>query len=105
MSRRESPETPMPLDLARVDSVREAARALTADPTARFLAGGTILMRFVNGNAGALQRLILSDGLGLGGIDIAGKRATLGATVTMADIAADPRLAFLRSVAESIGGP
>ena len=35
----------MPLDLMRVDSVRRAAEALAADPGARFLAGGTILMR------------------------------------------------------------
>jgi CO/xanthine dehydrogenase FAD-binding subunit len=47
----------------------------------------------------------LSDGLGLDRIEIAGPRVTLGATVTMAEVAAEPRLAFLKPVAESIGGP
>ena len=95
----------MPLDLMQVDSVRRAAEALAADPEARFLAGGTILMRLANANAGMLHRLVLSDGLGLDRIEVAGRRVTIGAGVTMADIIAEPRLAFLRPVAESIGGP
>jgi xanthine dehydrogenase small subunit len=95
----------MPLDLARAGPVRAAAEALAADPTARFLAGGTILMRLVNADAGGLQRLILADGLGLDEIEISGNRAQIGASVTMAEVAAEPRLAFLRPVAESIGGP
>src|SRR5436305_2001119 len=61
----------MPLELARAVSVRGAAEVLAADPTARFLAGGTILMRLVNANTGGLQRLVLSDGLGLDRIAIA----------------------------------
>jgi len=95
----------MPLDLVRVDSVRRAAEVLAADPEARFLAGGTILMRLVNGNTGTLRQLVLSDGLGLDRIEIADRRATIGAGVTMADVLAKPELAFLRPVAESIGGP
>jgi len=95
----------MPLDFRRADSVRDAAEVLAADPTARFLAGGTILMRLVNGNAGALQRLVLSDGLGLDRIEIASGRATIGAAATMAAVAAHPQLAFLKPVAEAIGGP
>jgi CO/xanthine dehydrogenase FAD-binding subunit len=95
----------MPLDLRRVDSVRFAAETLASDPTARFLAGGTILMRLVNNDSGTLQRLVLSDGLGLDRIDVASGRATIGAAVTMAEIAARPGLALLKPVAESIGGP
>jgi CO/xanthine dehydrogenase FAD-binding subunit len=98
-------EMPMPLDLRRVDSIRSAAELLADDPTARFLAGGTILMRLVNYDAGALQRLVLSDGLGLDRIEIASGRATIGAAVTMAAIGADARLAFLKPVADGIGGP
>ena len=95
----------MPLDLMRVDSIHRAAETLASDPGARFLAGGTILMRLLNGNAGALQRLVLSDELGLDRMEIAGTRATLGAGATMADVLAEPRLSFLHPVAESIGGP
>jgi CO/xanthine dehydrogenase FAD-binding subunit len=95
----------MPLDIARAATVRDAAQVLAADPAAHFLAGGTILMRLVNRNAGALQRLVLSDGLGLDHVDIAAGRAILGAAVTMAAVAAEPRLAFLKPVAEAVGGP
>jgi CO/xanthine dehydrogenase FAD-binding subunit len=95
----------MPLGLTRVDSVKSAAALLASDPGARFLAGGTILVRLANYDDGTIGRLVLADGLGLDRIDIAGRRATLGATVTMARVAAHPDLGFLAPVAASIGGP
>jgi CO/xanthine dehydrogenase FAD-binding subunit len=95
----------MPLDLRKVDSVRSAAAALAADPEARFLAGGTILIRLVNHDAGGLRRLVLADGLGLDRIAIVSGTATIGAAATMAAIAAHPQLAFLKPVAAGIGGP
>jgi CO/xanthine dehydrogenase FAD-binding subunit len=95
----------MPLDLRRVDNVRLAAETLAGDPTARFLAGGTILMRLVNSDSATLQRLVPCDGLGLDRIEVASGRATIGAAVTMAEIAAHPELTAVRPVAEGIGGP
>ena len=95
----------MPLDLRRVDTVRVAAETLAGDPMARFLAGGTILMRLVDNDSGTLQRLVPSDGLGLDRIEVASGRATIGAAVTMAKIAAHPGLASVKPVAEGIGGP
>ena len=62
-------------------------------------------MRAVNSGHVSPTRLVLSDGLGLDGIDISGDSVELGAAVTMAKIAAHPKLAFLKPVADSIGGP
>jgi xanthine dehydrogenase small subunit len=94
----------MPLEVVRADSVRKAAEAL-ADPGARFLAGGTLVVRdYTSGDVG-IRRLVLSDGLGLDRIRIDGGRAEIGAAVTMAKIAAHSALAFLAPVANEIGGP
>jgi CO/xanthine dehydrogenase FAD-binding subunit len=94
----------MALDLKRVDSVSRAASMLAEEPAARFLAGGTVLVH-VAAEYGGISHFVLSDGLGLDRIEKSGSRVTLGATVTMAKIAADPGLAFLKPVADSIGGP
>jgi CO/xanthine dehydrogenase FAD-binding subunit len=48
---------------------------------------------------------VLSDGLGIDRIEVAGSRVELGGAVTMAAVARHPRLAFLAAVARSIGGP
>ncbi|MCR4281450.1 MAG: FAD binding domain-containing protein [Bauldia sp.] len=95
----------MALEIVRVDSVRTEAAILAAESGARFLAGGTLLVRQVNEGDGSIDRLVLCDGLGLDQIAVDGGRVTLGAAVAMAKIAADPRLAFLKPVAGSIGGP
>lgn len=94
----------MALDLKRVDSVTRAAAMLAEEPASRFLAGGTVLVH-VAAEYGGINRFILSDGLGLDRIERDGGRVTLGAAVTMAKIAADPALVFLKPVADSIGGP
>lgn len=95
----------MALDIVRVDSVQRAAAILAAEDDARFLGGGTLLVRAINSGDAPVRRLVLADGLGLGGIDVAGRRIELGGAVTMAAISRDPRLAFLAPVARSIGGP
>lgn len=95
----------MALDIVRVNSVRAAAAVLAAEEGARFLGGGTLLVRAINSGFIAPTRLVLSDGLGLDRIDIRGGEVELGAAVTMAEIAAHPQLSFLRPVAVSIGGP
>ncbi len=95
----------MALDIVKVDSVREAAALLAAGDGAHFLAGGTILVRVANTGGFPVRTMVLADGLGLDAIAIDGDTAEIGATVTMARIAAEPKLAFLKPVAESIGGP
>jgi CO/xanthine dehydrogenase FAD-binding subunit len=95
----------MALDLTRVDTASRAAAMLAGDPTARFLAGGTLLVHEAGSGAGEIHRFVLSDGLGLDRIERNAGKVTIGAAVTMARIAADPALAFLKPVADSIGGP
>lgn len=95
----------MTLEVTRARSPRDAATTLRADPKARFVAGGTLVIRDVNYTGGVIEKLVLSDGLGLDDVRIDGDTVTLGAAVTMAKIAAHPKLAFLADVAGSIGGP
>jgi CO/xanthine dehydrogenase FAD-binding subunit len=95
----------MSLEIVKAKSVGDAAKALADDPAARFLAGGTLLMRQHNSGDVLIRRLILADGLGLDRIRLGDGRAELGALVTMAKVAAHPGLAFLSPVAREIGGP
>jgi len=95
----------MTLEIVRVDSPREAAELLSADMGARFLGGGTIVVRNHSYGDVGIRRLVLSDGLGLDNIRVEGGRAEIGAGATMAKIAAYPTLAALAPVVREIGGP
>lgn len=68
------------------------------------VAGGTLAVADLNHGQGP-GTLIIVDGLGLGRIEIKGRKVILGAMVTMAQIAHDRRLKFLEPVSRSIGGP
>lgn len=95
----------MGLQVVRAESVRAAAALLAADAGARFVAGGTLVVRQSNSGDVSIRTLVLSDGLGLDAIRVADGRAEIGAAATMAAVAAHPDLAFLRPVADDIGGP
>jgi CO/xanthine dehydrogenase FAD-binding subunit len=95
----------MKLEIIRVDSAKKAATLLASEPGARFIGGGTLAVRAVNYGDGSITKLVLPDSLGLDRISVEGDRVTLGAGVTMAKVAADARLSYLKPVAESIGGP
>jgi CO/xanthine dehydrogenase FAD-binding subunit len=83
----------------------EAARALAADRSARFLAGGTLVMRAVNEGDPALRRIVRSTDPALAEIRAGGDAITLGAAVTMAALMAHRDTAFLAPVARAVGGP
>jgi CO/xanthine dehydrogenase FAD-binding subunit len=95
----------MPLQVVRVESVRHAVAILAAEDGARFLGGGTLVMRDINAGDTTIDTLVLPDGLGLDRIDVDGAEATIGASVSMADIPRHPSLEFLKPVAGAIGGP
>ena len=95
----------MALEIVRVDSVQAAAALLATDSRARFIGGGTIAIRDVNYGDGFVRRLVLPEGLRLDEIHVDAGRASLGAAVTMARVAAHAQLGFLKPVAGSIGGP
>jgi CO/xanthine dehydrogenase FAD-binding subunit len=95
----------MPVLLKNYDRLREAVAALGSDAGARFLGGGTLLVRSLNEGELGVTALVRSSERGFGEIRPSGSRITLGAGVTMAQVAAHPELRFLAPVARSIGGP
>lgn len=95
----------MSLQIVRVDSVRHAAAVLAAEDGARFVGGGTLVVRDVNAGDLTIDMLVLPDGLGLDRIEVDGGRVTIGASVSMATITRHKGLEFLKPVAGSIGGP
>ncbi|MFO0993757.1 MAG: FAD binding domain-containing protein [Hyphomicrobiales bacterium] len=94
----------MSLALHAAQSPREACSRI-AKREARLLAGGTLLVSEINNEQTATSVLVDLGPLNLRGIKITGTQATIGAMTTMADIAAHPKLKFLKPVAEAIGGP
>lgn len=87
------------------DRLDEAARALAGSRTARFLAGGTLVMRAVNAGDQSFDTIVRTRDAALRAIRPDGDGLTLGAGVTMAEIAAHRDLAFLAPVARVVGGP
>jgi CO/xanthine dehydrogenase FAD-binding subunit len=85
-----------------VSKPRDAA--LAAAKGGVILGGGTVVVGSLNHGALPSHTLISLDRLGLGKIE-AGKTVSLGAMVTMAQIARDKRLDSLHPVANAIGGP
>jgi CO/xanthine dehydrogenase FAD-binding subunit len=94
----------MTLALKSFDRLRDAAAALGADAGARYLGGGTLLVRDINEGDVSITTLVRTSERALGEIR-PGLRITIGAGVTMAQVAAHPELRFLKRVASSIGGP
>jgi CO/xanthine dehydrogenase FAD-binding subunit len=95
----------MALDVIRAQSARDAAAILDGNAGARFVGGGTLVVRQVSSGDASIHALVLSGQPDLDTIVIRGRRAEVGAAVTMAEIAAHAELAFLKPVAMEIGGP
>lgn len=81
-----------------------AERALAAEG-ARFMGGGTLLMRAANYGRPELRRIVRATDPSLSEIRAAHDRVTLGAGVTVATILASRDLAFLHPAARAVGGP
>jgi xanthine dehydrogenase small subunit len=86
-------------------STGEAAQALAQDRGARYLAGGTLVMRALNEGDVSISTVVRATDRSLGAIDATSSRIIIGAGVTFARIIAERELAFLHPVARSIGGP
>lgn len=95
----------MPLTVETFATLAEAGRALGASRSARFLGGGTLLMRAVNEADPAIDRIVRTTDPALAEIRASSGSVTLGAHVTMAMIVAHRDTAFLAPVARIIGGP
>ena len=95
----------MPVTVKTFASSGEAASALSSDRSARYLGGGTLVMRALNEGDISISTVVRATDQALMRIDVASSRITLGAGVTFARILAERDLAFLHAPARSIGGP
>lgn len=82
----------------------DAERALATDG-ARFMGGGTLLMRAANYGRPDLTRIVRATDPAMHEVRAAHDRVTLGAGVTMAAILGTQELAFLHPAARAVGGP
>jgi xanthine dehydrogenase YagS FAD-binding subunit len=67
-----------------------AAVAAAAQPSVKYIAGGTDLLQLMKNDVEAPARLVDVDALALSGITVAGDVLRLGATAPMSDVAAHP---------------
>jgi CO/xanthine dehydrogenase FAD-binding subunit len=95
----------MPVTVKTFATSGEAAAALSSERDARYLGGGTLVMRALNEGDVSISTVVRATDRGLALLDVAGPRITLGAGVTFARVLAERELAFLHPVAGSIGGP
>ena len=95
----------MALTLQTYPSAAAAGAALSADGASRYLGGGTLVVRDANDGDVSFSTYVRTIDPALTAISVEGGRATLGASVTMAGIIADARLACLAKAAQAVGGP
>jgi CO/xanthine dehydrogenase FAD-binding subunit len=95
----------MPVTVRTFNSFGEAATALSSDRGARYLGGGTLVMRALNEGDLSISTIVRAKDQALTRIEASGSRVTLGAGVTFAQVLADRDLAFLHAPARSVGGP
>ena len=95
----------MPVTVRTFAKSGEAAAALSSDRGARYLGGGTLVMRALNEGDISISTVVRASDPALTRIDAAGSRVTIGAGVTFARDPGRARLAFLHAPARSIGGP
>jgi CO/xanthine dehydrogenase FAD-binding subunit len=95
----------MPIAVKTFATSGEAAAALSSDRGARYLGGGTLVMRALNEGDISISTIVRVSDHALTRIDATGPRVTIGAGVTFAKIFGQRDLAFLHAPARSIGGP
>ena len=95
----------MTLALQTFETLRDASAACRHEPSARFLGGGTLLVRALNEGAADFSILIRCTDRTLAEIRASGSRVRIGAGVTMAGVLASRALAFLHPAARAVGGP
>lgn len=95
----------MPVTVKTYANSGEAASALSSDRGARYLGGGTLVMRALNEGDISISTVVRATDQALMRIDLSSSRITIGAGVTFARILAERELAFLHAPARSIGGP
>src|SRR6202035_2170614 len=95
----------MPVSVKTFATIPEAAGALSSERGARYIGGGTLVMRALNEGDLSFSTIVRVQDRSLGTIRASGGRVTIRAGVTLAQILRERDLAFLHPVARSIGGP
>jgi len=95
----------MPVTVKTFTTASEATAALSSDRGARYLGGGTLVMRALNEGDISISTIVRANDQSLLRINASGSRISLGSGVTFARILAQRELAFLHAPARSIGGP
>jgi CO/xanthine dehydrogenase FAD-binding subunit len=95
----------MPVSVKTVGTLGEAAATVAGDRGARYMAGGTLVMRALNEGDLSLTTVVRTQDASLNQIRVAGRRVTIGAGVTLIQILRERELAFLHGAARTIGGP
>ncbi len=95
----------MPVVVKTFATPAEASSALASDRSARFIGGGTLVMRALNEGDVGISTIVRLEERALSQIRTMGARVTIGAGVTLNQILRERDLAFLHAPARSIGGP
>jgi CO/xanthine dehydrogenase FAD-binding subunit len=95
----------MPVTVRTFATPTEAAAALASDRSARFIGGGTLIMRALNEGDLSIGTIVRLEDRAMSQVKTSGSRVTIGAGVTLAQILRERDLAFLHAPARSIGGP
>lgn len=95
----------MSLTLATYEAAHKAALALGSAPGARYLGGGTLLVRRANEGDLSIKTFVRVTDPTLAAVTLGPERVTLGASVPMAAVAARSELGALARAARTIGGP
>jgi CO/xanthine dehydrogenase FAD-binding subunit len=94
----------MPVTVKTFATPTEAAAALS-DRSARYIGGGTLVMRALNEGDVSIGTIVRLDDRLLTQIRASGARMTIGAGVTLSQILRERELSFLHTPARLIGGP
>jgi CO/xanthine dehydrogenase FAD-binding subunit len=94
----------MSLALTTYATASEASAALSQDG-ARYLGGGTLLVRAVNEGDIATTGYVRTTDPTLSGIEVSQQRVRIGASTTMASIGRCADLAAISRAAKAVGGP
>jgi xanthine dehydrogenase small subunit len=95
----------MAITVRTFEKLGDAASALASDRGARFLGGGTLVMRAVNEGDVTITTIVRATDPLVSQIRPAGARIEIGAGVTMAQILNNRDLSFLHPAARIVGGP
>ena len=95
----------MPVTVKTFATPTEAAAVLSSERSARYIGGGTLVMRALNEGDVSIGTIVRLDDRSLTQIRASGARITIGAGVTLSQILRDRELSFLHAPARLIGGP